>query len=541
MSVSNRIGQQVILGIVLSVVLSAANAQEFTPPSPPEVGSAAAEAGIEDITVEASILKQEPFRPRGAKMSLSLEKAILVAMDKNPDMQIARRALSGSLADLDLTESAWRNKYFLDSNLDNSLRRRATGSFRLDPEKGLISDTKREYENDTLFTVGPRYTRTFKNGSQLDIEPQFEYQYYSEGAFDSGVKNPEGNHYEDRYSLRLNYNYPLNSRPREEIRTQLENSRISAIQSDYSLYTQGKGTENFVIVRYWNIKQLQERLQIQRERLLQSRRVAFIIETQYRYENESLQNVGQAQTDVLNNEANMIDLEGQLRNSMENFNIFLGIPIETDLDLTDTLEVSPLPVSSQEYVAMVTSSNLDLESLRLSIRRTENSLRVAQLGQQPDLLFSSFAYQSDEGERNLGAGLVFSWAFGDGGATSARVRALQENLEQAKIRLWDSERQLIQDTYSDLRELQLQEQRIEILQRNVEQSEITLQNGLLNFQEFGRISFRDLQDLQIDAADSRSSLVQAKANYNIAKSNLLSKVHEYTPTEEIEPILEFLE
>ncbi|MGC9326009.1 MAG: TolC family protein [Candidatus Hinthialibacter sp.] len=538
---SNRIWHQLIWGMVLTVVLSAATAQEFTPPSPPVVGAAAAEASIEDITVEASILKKEPFRPQGPQMAITLEKAISIALDKNPDMQISRRALRGSLADLDLTESSWRDKFYLNSNLDNTLRRRASGSFRLDPEKGLISDTKREYENDTLFTVGPRYTRTFRNGSQLDIEPQMEYEYYSDGAFDRGVGNPDGNHYEDRYSLNLNYNFPLNSRPREEIRTQLENSRIAAVQSDYNLYSQQEITENFVIVRYWNIKQLQERLQIQRERLLQSRRVAFIIETQYKFENESLQNVGQAQTDVLNNEANMIDLEGQLRNSMENFNIFLGIPIETDLELIDTLEVTPLPMKSEDYVAMVTSTNLDLKTLRLSIRRTENSLQVARLGQQPDLIFSSFAYQTDEGDRNLGAGLIFSWPFGDGGATSARVRALQESLEQSKIRLWDAERQLIQETYSELRELQLQEQRIEILQRNVKQSESTLENGLLNFQEFGRISFRDLQDLQIDAADSRSSLVQAKASYNIAKSNLLSKVHEYSPSQEIEPILEFLE
>ncbi len=371
----------------------------------------------------------------------------------------------------------------------------------------------------------------------MTVEPQFEYQIYSDGAFDRGTGNPEGNHYEDRYNLNVNYSLPLNSRPREQNRTQLENSRISALQADYSLYSQGKTTEDIVISRYWNIKQLEERLVIQRERLLQSRRVAFIIETQYEFENESRQNVGQAQTDVLNNEANLIDLEGNLKNSTESFNIFLGIPVDTNLVLTDVLDVAPLPMSGKDYVALVTETNVDLKSQRLTIRRTENSLRVARLGQQPDLLLSTFANQDDEGGQNLGAGLIFSWPFGDGGATRARVRSLTHSLEQAKIRLWDAERQLVQQTYSDLRELQLQEQRIEILGRNVQQSEINLENGLLNFQEFGRISFRDLQDLQIDLADSRSFLVQAKVLYNVAKSSLLSKVHDYQPSDEIKPIL----
>lgn len=515
--------------------------EEITPPAPIKVESSlAAVKRIEDITVEESILQKENFRPQGEKMVLRLQDAIEIAMKKNPNMQIARHGVLGSLADLDSTESAWRSKYSLDSSLDNSLRRRTSGSFRLDPIKGLIEDAKREYENDSLFKIGPRYTHTFKNGSQLDIEPSFAYEWYSDGSFDRGVLNPEGNKYEDRYSLGLSYNLPLNSRPREQIRTQLENAKLSTIQSDYDLFSQGKTTEESVINRYWNIKQLQERVVIQKERLLQSRRVAFIIETQYQFENESRQKVGEAQTDVLNNEADLIDLEGTLRNAMEGFNIFLGIPIETDLDLTDTLEVTPLPMTGTDYVAQVTSTNLNLKSQRLSIRRTENSLRVTRLGQQPDVILSTFANGEDEGSQNLGAGLTFSWPFGDGGATRARVRVLQENLEQAKIRLWDSERQLVQNTYSDLRELQLQQQRIEILQRNVKQSETNLETGLINFQEFGQISFRDLQDIQIEVANSRSTLVQAKALYNAAKSSLLGKIHDYKPSEEIEPILKIL-
>lgn len=528
---------------VVFVILSGDSTQAQQAPPPAAVkaeSSMAAVKRIEDITVEESLLKKEDFRPLGEKKTLSLQDAIDIALKKNPNMQIAQHSLWGSLAELDSTESDWRSKYSLDSSLDNTLRRRTSGSFRLDPVKGLIEDTKREYENDSLFDIGPRYTRKFKNGAELDINPKFAYEYYSDGSFDRGVTNLEGNHYEDRYSMNVSYNLPLNSRPREQIRTQLENAKLSTIQSDYQLFSQGKTTEESVINRYWNIKQLQERVVIQKQRLVQSRQVAFVIETQYQYENAAKQKVGEAQTDVLNNEADLIDLEGSLRNAMESLNIFLGIPIETELDLTDPLEITPLPMTGKDYVSRVTETNLDLKSQRLAIRKTENSLRVTKLGQQPDVILSTFANGEDEGSQNLGAGLTFSWPFGDGGATRARVRALEENLEQAKIRLWDAERQLVQSTYNDLRELQLQQQRIDILMRNVKQTETNLDTGLINFKEFGQITFRDLQDLQIDVANAQSTLVQAKALYNAAKSSLLSKIHDYQPTDEVAPILKIL-
>jgi outer membrane protein TolC len=511
-------------------------AQEIIPPSPVILKTSAASMRIEDITVAASILQQEEFRPQGDKMTITVQDAIDIAMKQNPDIQINKHALLSSLANLDLTESNYRAKYNLDSRLDETLRRRASGSFRIDPEKGLITDTKKEYENDTMFSIGPRYTQSFKNGSRLDIQPDLDFQHYSEGAFDSGANNPRGNHFEDRYRLSVNYSYPINNRSRKEIQSQIENSKISAIQSDYNLFAQEKSAEETVINRYWNIQQLQERLDIQKERLLQSRRVAFIIETQYEFEKAAQKDVGQAQTDVLNNEASLIDLEGSLRNSMESLNIFLGIPLETELVLTDKLEVEPLPLASKKYINLVTSTNLDLKNLHLSIKRSENSLSVARLGQQPDLLLSTYANQNDESDRNLGAALIFSWAFGDGGATKARVRALEENLEQSKIRLWNSERQLVQSTYRNLRELMLQEQRIEIILRNVTQSQFNLDTGLIDFQGFGNITFRDLQDLQIDLALNRSNLVQAKVLYNIAKSAVLSRVHDYKPAEEIESL-----
>jgi hypothetical protein len=49
-----------------------------------------------------------------------------------------------------------------------------------------------------------------------------------------------------------------------------------------------------------------------------------------------------------------------------------------------------------------------------------------------------------------------------------------------------------------------------------------------------------MQDFQLDYSRSRSNLVRATVNYNLAKSSLLSKIHDYMPTENIAGLLDII-
>jgi outer membrane protein TolC len=189
---------------------------------------------------------------------------------------------------------------------------------------------------------------------------------------------------------------------------------------------------------------------------------------------------------------------------------------------------------------MVTSSNLSLQNSRLAIEQTKNSLKVARLGQQPNLTFSTSYNRNDEGAEDIVGAFVFNWPFIDGGATKARVRVLEEQLNRQEIDLWNQERELVQETYQDLRELQLQQQRIDILRQNVDQAFVNLENDLFIFTETGRISFRDMQDSQIELAQSRLNLTNAIVSYNLAQNSLMQKIHDYNPSEVVEPILGLL-
>jgi outer membrane protein TolC len=404
----------------------------------------------------------------------------------------------------------------------------------------LIQVNSRVSENDELFSVGPRYRRTFRNAVSVDINPSFDYVRNTERGFDRSPGNQDGQRDDGFPRLSTSINVPLNSRPRLQIDTAIENAELDVVRSDYDLFIREQSVREQVINTYWNIQQVKESLDITRERLLQAKQIEFILQVQYENEKEALVNVNQAAVDVLTNEANFIQQEGNYRSTVEQFNILLGTPIETNLQLSDELVVEPLPMSSDKYIEMITSTNLEIKDLNIAIQQVENNLRITKLGQQPDVTFSTSFFRDDEGRQDISFGLFFTWAVFDGGSTKARVRALQESLAQQEINLSELERQLVQEAYDDLRELQLQDQRIEILDRNVDQSRITLDNALIQFREFGRITFRNMQDFQIDLANSRNSLLQAKVLYNRARSGLLQKVHDYKPSDRIAPLLEIL-
>lgn len=520
--------------IAIAVSALGANSQETGSTSSYNLDVKPAYESIEDITGFHSLLGKEDFRPSGPTKTLTLKETINLAMKKNPSIRISKLGLDQSLANLALTESTYKNTYRLDAQANENLRRLVGGKFRVDPEKGLVRESFEHYENSETFTLSPVYQRTFKDASRLTVSPQYRFQSDSDAAFDASSTNPAGKNYDNMYNVDITYDYYLNSKPRQEIRQRLENAKLSTIQADYDIFQTQKQTENAIIGQYWRIKQFEEEVDIQNERLLQAKRIEFIFQTQYEFENASEMEVGQAQIDVQNNEAQLIDLEGNLRSAVETLNYILGIPLETNLDLTDTLQVTPLPLNANHYVDEVTSTNLQLKNMRLAIQKTQNSLRVARLGQQPDVLLSGSYFRNDEGQENLGAALIFSWPFGDGGATKARVQSLRKQLEQQEINLWNTERSLIREAYDDLRNLQLLAKQIEIQKQNVDKAYINLENALFNFQEFGRISFRDMQDFQMDLSRSRSQLASAKVSYNLAKSNLLSKVHYYEPSVEVE-------
>ncbi|MFH1741231.1 MAG: TolC family protein [bacterium] len=480
---------------------------------------------VADLKPSASVPTPPP------DLSLSLDAAIDVALENNPSLLEARSRLEAADADLDLSRSPYRPLVNFDT--DASARfvgiheiggnvvldaTRSAQEGRLIYDRLGTNDFRREDHEE--FNVTQRLTRTFHNGTQFQLETsesmlQDSLSYYDDDPYRS---------HDLQSAARVNYTIPFNSRERLRIRTNLNNADLSYEQSLNSLTQQQEDVIYRVNVAYWNLKYSEEDLAIQRDYLDQSRRTyeSFQIRNEYGFVSDF--DVKQSRVAMRRIEASLLAQETQVRDQYESLNLLLGLPIDHRIELTDPLKVSEQVRSDEEYIDLVLSTNLLLKNIRLGIDQSENNLTVTKLGQQPSVALVN-SYQRDDGGDSY-ANFLFqvSWPFGDGGATKARVRASENRIEEQRIRLWDEERSLRQQVIQILRQIETAREQLTINEENAILSKEALDIANFRF-ENGQIEFRDLQDAQIDLANSRVSQANTIRSLNVSFAALESLIH----------------
>lgn len=446
-------------------------------------------------------------------MEMGLQYAIDLGLQYSPLIRTELASLRGAEASYDSVQALYRNLYNLDADA-------VAQRFRTKPSAGPGGDGQVVEGDSESITVSPSATRLFRNGTRLTLSGT------AEGLRDGDrVLGDNFNRHEDYHeNARADLSVPLNSRARLDIRHNLRSSEINYIQAEHSLYLREKNLVQSITIAYWNVIQQEELTKIQRARLGQDQilydNTKVMLEAGYRSE----YTLSVSEITLINSETTLLDRERQLADTYEDFNNLLGIPIGTNLTLTEALTTEPLPYGADAYIAMVLEHNVELRDARLSVERSENSLTLARLGQQPSVDIRSSLGRNEEGDHDSSALLSFRWPFGDGGRTRALVRAAEANLEQSRIQLWSLERDLVRAVDQNLRTIQIQAERIEKLGKNEESARVNLEVGELQYGE-GQITIRELQDNQIDLQRAEQDLVVAKVSYINSVSRLYNDIH----------------
>ncbi len=466
-------------------------------------------------------------------VSLSLMAAIDVALENNPGLLEARQSLDAADANFDLAHSPYRS--LVDLGADASARftgiHEIAGSVVLNPTRSAqegspvydyIGHHGSRHEDHQDVGFNQTISKTFRNATRLQLTTTERLQQDSIRYYD----DDEDKGSDLQSAVQLSYVIPLNSRERLRIDTTLDNAGLSYEQALNSLYQQREQVMYSVNTNYWNLKYSEANLAIQEDYLSQAQRTyeSFNVKLEYGFASEF--QVKQSRVAMRRIESNLVGLRSNLRNDYESFNILLGLPLDYRVELTDEMKVPEITRSKEEYVNLALDTNLQLKNMRLAIEQAENNLRLTRLGQQPDIRLGTSYMRDDGGDSMANVSFNFSWPFGDGGATTARVRASESRLEEQRIRLKDEERRLRQQVLDLLRQIQTAREQLAINQENVNLSKEALDIANFRF-ENGQIEFRDLQDAQIDLANSRVAYEGTVRTLNIAVAALEALIHEY--------------
>ncbi|MGA2228285.1 MAG: TolC family protein [Syntrophobacteraceae bacterium] len=146
--------------------------------------------------------------------------------------------------------------------------------------------------------------------------------------------------------------------------------------------------------------------------------------------------LNEARTAVLQNKQSLIAANIQISDLNAELNQLLGLPLDTQLELSDP-GPSERPVESRDYYLQAAlSGNPEIESAKASVVKAQGGVRAARDEYIPDVtLFAANTYQEGASfiTHNVGAfGAMMSWDIWDWGKRSAVIGERSAQLSQAQ-------------------------------------------------------------------------------------------------------------
>ena len=146
--------------------------------------------------------------------------------------------------------------------------------------------------------------------------------------------------------------------------------------------------------------------------------------------------ITEARTAVLQNKQSLLAANIQISDLNSELNNLLGLPLNTELELSDP-GPSEVPVESRDYYLQAAlSGNPEIESAKASVVKAQGGVRAAFDEYIPDVtLFASHAYQEGASflKENVGIfGVMMSWDIWDWGKRNAVIGERSAQLSEAE-------------------------------------------------------------------------------------------------------------
>jgi outer membrane protein len=246
-----------------------------------------------------------------------------------------------------------------------------------------------------------------------------------------------------------------------------------------------------------------------------------------------------AHVELANESPRLIQARNNYRIGKNNLLNLLGCNLpqtiweDVPLELSDTLQASPLDVALPAALARAVEKRPELEALRKAqALRREDVLR-ARAGFKPSAqIFGGYQWQSPPYENNLSddlsgwmAGAQISWNIFDSGLTRGKIMESQANYEKARLQVDETRRQIeleVRTAYSNFIEAREVLESQKAVQEEAEEA-LRLAEARMTA---GSGTQLDMLSAQTALTQARTTQVQALHDYSVARARLQRAVGE---------------
>ncbi len=469
-----------------------------------------------------------------AQIPLTIEQALDIAEENNPDLIAAKLNLERYQYNLVAQQASLKSRFSLDLDPINYSRSR-----RFD------NRLSQWYTNETLNTSGTFMVSQpiLLTDGEVSLINTFGWQDNQSTV--EGMDNRNRAFSNDLY-LRLNqplFTYNRRKMEMRQIEFDYENAGIR-----YAL--QRLNTERSITNQFYAVFMAQSSLAISQEELENSEQSFEIIRNKVEADLAAREELYQAELNLANAQSAVEERIVSLENAKDQLKQTLGMPLYEDIEVAVEIEVSPVAIDLVQAVQSGLSSRMELRQREIDIELAElQMIQTKSLNEfRGDISLSigiigdheRFEKMYDNPTQNPRVAVSLTVPIFDWGEKRARVRAQRvaqtlAKLEQENLRI-DIELE-VRQTWRRLENLRTQ---IDIAEKSVRNAQLTYDINLTRYRE-GDLTGMEISQFQTQLSNRRMAYSQALINYKIELLNMkILTLYDYEANQHIVPIREWV-
>ena len=284
-----------------------------------------------------------------------------------------------------------------------------------------------------------------------------------------------------------------------------------------------------VVQSYYGLVAAERKLHYAQQSLREARQFFDITQKQEQGGESAHSDVVKAQIQLEQRQRDTQEADLAVEKSRVGLAVLLFPDFQQDFDVVDDLASESKLPAFPEVQTLAARNNPDIRAAQAGVEQEKWGVSSARSGYLPSLSFdyffgidgNQFATENRDNERLLGSVVqaqltipVWNW-----GATRSKLRQAQLHLQQAKLDLSTTQRQLLANLNSFFQEAQTAGSQVASLSHSVDLSSESLRLTLLRYTA-GEVTVLEVVDAQTTLAQARNAYADGLLRYRIALSDL---------------------
>jgi outer membrane protein TolC len=290
-----------------------------------------------------------------------------------------------------------------------------------------------------------------------------------------------------------------------------------------------RGLNATVVQNYYGMVVAQRKVANARQGLSETRHMLDITEKLEKGGEAAHSDVVKAQIQVDQRERDVMDAQLALDKARIGFAVFLFPDFRQDFALIDDLGRATALPAFPEVQNLAQQNNPDIRAAQATVNQENFGIRSARAGYLPNVTIdywygieaNTYALHNPEGLNQLGSSFqiqlnvpLWNW-----GATRSKVKQAEYRLQQAKIDLSFTQRELLANLNSFYAEAQVANNQLASLKHSLDLSTDSLRLTLLRY-EAGEVTILELVDAQSTLIAARNAYDDGLTRYRLVLANL---------------------